>query len=418
VNAVLLLVGLLVLSYLGSFLVAGRTVRGAGLPSGVEYAALGFVLGPQALDIVGADTLAAFEPVVQVAIGWLAFAVGLDFGYAGEKRVRVSSLALGTLSAVLTGGAAAAATWLLMRHMDVGLGRMDRLLLIGGIGVACSETTRQAVRWVIQRHGARGPLSDRLNELAHTDDLLPLLAVAILFAMEPTRSVSVAVPLRDWPAITVGLGLLLGLGATLLLRSELRLEDAWGLLFGVSLIGIGASARLSLSTLTASFFMGLSLSMCSRHRRDLRALVAPTERPVLLPALLLAGARLDFRASAALPAIAAAAIGARAAAKIVVGWLLAAVAPRARKGGVFVGLSMFSSGALAMSVGLAFAMRFPGPVGDTVLAVSVLAATVGEFVGPVRLRRTLQVAGEIDVGRTAVGPAVLVPAGQDLGPHA
>ena len=38
-NAVLILVGLLVLSYLGSFLVTGRSVRG-GLPSGVEYAAL------------------------------------------------------------------------------------------------------------------------------------------------------------------------------------------------------------------------------------------------------------------------------------------------------------------------------------------------------------------------------------------
>ena len=53
-NAVLLLMGLLVLSYLGSFLVGGRTVRGAGLPSGIEYVALGFVLGPQVLDMVGA----------------------------------------------------------------------------------------------------------------------------------------------------------------------------------------------------------------------------------------------------------------------------------------------------------------------------------------------------------------------------
>jgi hypothetical protein len=41
VNAVLLLTGLLVLAYLGSFLVGGRTVRGAGLPSGVEFVALG-----------------------------------------------------------------------------------------------------------------------------------------------------------------------------------------------------------------------------------------------------------------------------------------------------------------------------------------------------------------------------------------
>jgi Kef-type K+ transport system membrane component KefB len=279
--------------------------------------------------------------------------------------------------------------------LHVGAAGVDRILLAGGVGAACAETTRHAVRWVIERHGARGPLADRLNELAHADHLLPLLAIAVLFALEPTRNVAVPMPLRDWPAITVGLGLLLGAGATLLLRSELRLEDAWGLLFGVSLIGIGAAARLALSTLAASFFAGLALSLLSRHGRELREMVAPSERPVLLPALLLAGARLDFRASSALPWIAAAAIGARIVAKVVVGWVLAASSRPARKGGVFVGLSLLSSGALAMSIGLAFALRFPGAVGDTVLVIAVLSATVGEFVGPVRMRRTLELAGEI-----------------------
>jgi hypothetical protein len=395
VNGVLVLTGLLVLSYLGSFLVADRTVSGAGLPSGVEYVALGFVLGPRALDIVGGDTLSAFQPAVQVAIGWLAFTVGVDFGYAGERPVRGSSLALGALGAVVTGGAVAAATWLTVQRFHVGATTTERVLLAGGIAAACSETTRHAVRWVIERHGARGPLADRLNELAHVDHLLPLVAIAVLFALEPTRSVAVRIPLRDWPALTIGLGLLLGAGAALLLRSELRLEDAWGLLFGVTLIGIGASARLSLSALTASFVAGVAVSMLSRHGNELRVMLAPTERPVLLPALLLAGAHLDFRASPALVWIAGAAIGARVVAKIVLGWVLAAASPPARKGGALVGLSLLSSGALAMSIGLAFALRFPGLVGDTVLVVAVLSATVGEFVGPVRLRRTLQAAGEI-----------------------
>ncbi len=395
-NAVLLLMGLLVLSYLGSFLVSGRSARGVGLPSGVEYAALGFILGPRALDIVGAETLAAFEPVVQVALGWLAFAVGLDFGYAGERRVRGGSLALGSLGALLTGGATAAAAWSVAMRLHVGSTGTERVLLAGGIGAACSETTRHTVRWVVERHAARGPLAERLNELAHADDLLPLCAVAVLFALEPTGGVVVELPLRDWPVLTVGMGLLLGAGAALLMRSELRLENAWGLLFGVALIGIGASARLGLSTLTASFFAGLSTSVLSRHGRQLRSMVAPTERPVLLPALLLAGARLDFGAGSALPWIAAAAIGARILAKIVIGWALAAAAPAARKGGVLIGLSLLSSGPLSISIGLVFALRFPGAIGDTVLVVAVLSATVGEFVGPARLRRTLQMAGEIE----------------------
>jgi Kef-type K+ transport system membrane component KefB len=223
-----------------------------------------------------------------------------------------------------------------------------------------------------------------------------LLAVAILFALEPTRNVAVRLPLRDWPALTVGLGLVLGAGAALLVRSDMPQDDTWAVLFGVSLIAIGTSARLALSTLTASFFMGLAVSVLSRHRRDLRAMVAPTERPVLLPALLLAGARLDFRASPALPWIAGAAIGGRIVAKVVVGWVLAVISKPARKAGPLVGLSLMSSGALAMCIGLAFALRFPGAIGDTVLVVAAVSATVGEFVGPARLRAALQASGEID----------------------
>ncbi len=258
-NAVLLLMGLLVLAYLGSFLVSGRTVRGMGLPSGIEYVALGFLLGPQALDLVAGDTLVSFEPVVHVALGWLAFAVGLDFGFSGDKRVSVGSLVLGTVSSLLTGGAVGAAAWFAMLRLHLGMTPADRILLAGGVGAACSETTRHAVRWVVDRHSASGPLADRLNEVAHADDFFPLLAVAVLFALEPTRHVIVRMPLRDWPAITVALGLLLGGGAALLVRSELRLEDTWGVLFGVTLIAIGTSERLGLSTLTAAFFVGIAV---------------------------------------------------------------------------------------------------------------------------------------------------------------
>lgn len=395
-NAVFLLMGLLVLSYLGSFLMTRRTGGGAGLPSGVEFAALGFVMGPQVLDVVSAKDLTAFEPVVQVAIGWLAFAVGIDFGFAAHKRVRAGSLLLGSLGALLTGGAVATATWFAMTLRHVGFTGPERILLAGGIGAACSETTRYAVRWVAEGYRARGPLLDRLNELAHADSLFPLVAVAVLFAFEPTRSVAVHVPLRDWPAITLGLGLLLGAGAAMLLRAEMPVEDTWGVLFGVSLLAVGVATRLGLCALTTTFFMGLAVSALSGHSEELRAMVRPTERPVLLPALLLAGARLDFRATPALPWIAAAAIGARFAAKIVVGGALAVASKPARRGGPLVGLSLMSSGALAMCIGLAFALHFPNALGDTVLVTAVLSAVVGEFVGPVRLRRALRAAGEIE----------------------
>jgi hypothetical protein len=42
-------------------------------------------------------------------------------------------------------------------------------------------------------------------------------------------------------------------------------------------------------------------------------------------------------------------------------------------------------------------------VGDTVLVVAAVGATVGEFVGPARLRSALQAAGEIEEPPAAAG---------------
>jgi hypothetical protein len=396
----MLLMGLLVLSYLGNLLVTRRTTSGAGLPSGVEYVALGFVLGPHALALVGADSLQSFEPLVQVALGWLSFIRGLDFGIAGHRRVRTGSLALATLGSVVTAAAVGYATWFVLGRVRGGVAGVDRILLAGGLGAACSETTRHAVRWVVDRHGAQGPLADRMNEIAHADAAFPLLALAVLFAFDPSHGVATPMPLRDWPLATIVLGSAIGTGAALLLRGEMELEDTWAALFGVSLIAVGMSTRLALSTLTVCFFMGIATSAFSRHRDELREMVTPTERPVLLPALLLAGARIDFRAIPPLAWIAAAVIGARIVAKVVFGWTLAIASPAARKAGPLLGLSLMSSGALSISIGLAFALRFPGPVGDTVLAVAAVSATVGEFLGPLRLRRALLGAGEIKEIRT------------------
>jgi hypothetical protein len=48
-----------------------------------------------------------------------------------------------------------------------------------------------------------------------------------------------------------------------------------------------------------------------------------------------------------------------------------------------------------MAVGLSFALRFPGVVGDTILLTVAVVTVFGEFVGPGRLRAALMRAGEI-----------------------
>jgi uncharacterized protein (DUF2062 family) len=88
-------------------------------------------------------------------------------------------------------------------------------------------------------------------------------------------------------------------------------------------------------------------------------------------------------------------------------------APKSVAPALAVGL--MPSGALSVTLGLAFQSRFPGVAGDTVLALSVGLAIAGEVVGPSALRRALGRAGELTPVRNGadaeVPPEHAIPEG-------
>src|SRR5688572_29048518 len=174
VSAIALLMGLLVLSYLGSLLVGLGKKRG-GLPSGVEFIGLGFIVGPHALGVLDRPIIAEFEPVVQGALGWLAFVIGLDFGRVEGRRVKTANTILGLACALLTGGIVGFAVWqTLHRVPHAWIDDTNILILAAGAGAVCAETaSRHAVEWVQDRWNAKGPISRLLIDMGSADDLAP-----------------------------------------------------------------------------------------------------------------------------------------------------------------------------------------------------------------------------------------------------
>lgn len=393
VTAVVVL--LLLLSFVGTQLVRGRST--SGLPSGVEYLGLGFAVGPHALGLVDRDTLAALHPLVEVAIAWLLFIVGLDFGRVGSRRARPLVMVLGVAGATATGVAVAAAVyWATTRFGLGGLDRGARRLLAVGSGIALAETTRIAIRWVVTRAASSGPIGNFLIEMASADDLAPVLALGALFAVMPHEGAAIALAWPAWLALTVALGAVLGLVAAVLLRDSEGTE-LWAGIFGTLLFAVGLSWAAKLSTLLVTCVVGMAMALASPARAELRAMVAPTERAVLLPVLLLAGIRIDlapFDGHRSLWLVLAVGLAVRVLAKWAVGQLMRALSPELRGAGASLGLGMVSLGPVAISAAYAFAGRFPGTVGDFVLVLAVAGAVLGEIASPVTLHRVLVRAGE------------------------
>lgn len=399
-SAIALLMGLLVLSYLGTLLVGGRAAR--GLPSGIEYLGLGLAVGPDALGLLDRGIIAEFEPIVQVGLGWLAFVVGLDFGRVDGRRVRKGALAIGVGCAVMTGVVVAGVTHVALSRAPIaGLTRHDALLLAAGAGAVCAETTRAAVQWVARRWTARGPVTDLLVELASADDFAPLVAAGAIFAFEPTAGLSVQLPAVSWFVVSVALGALLGTVTALLLRGA-EGYAAWGALIGTLLLGVGTAVRFGMCTIFVTFVMGIALAGVSPSRRALRRMVRPTERSVLYPMLLLAGARLEARTileSKALLALVAVVLLARIAGKLASGVLVNMAMRAARPAGPALGVVLLASGPVSTSCAFVFALRFPGVVGDTLLVCAAASGLLGELVSTLALRRLLDHAGEVAEAR-------------------
>lgn len=407
-DGIWLLLGLLLLAYLGSNLVSGRAIRGFGLPSGAEYLVLGFALGPHVLDVLGRSLAHTFEPVVLVGTGWLALVIGVSYVRVANRYIAPKRAVTGVLLGLVSCGAVSAAVYFVAPYC--GFSGFTQTAIALGMGACASATTRHSVRWVVERHGARGPLADFAADAARASALVPPLALTVLFALAPGGSLP-SVPVAGRALITLGFGAGLGLIAALLLGRDFRRDESWGVLLGTGLLCVGAADRAGLSLLGAMIAMGLVLAL-SRHRLDIKAMLTPTEKPVLLPVTVLAGAYVNLKLPIAVFLLVGVAVLAKILARVLVGAVLSA--GPARGTAADFGLSMLASGGFTVAAALAFSTRVPGVASDAVLLFAVVSTVLGEWIGPAALRRSLNRAGELhaveanEVGRPSDAPVKLV----------
>jgi hypothetical protein len=408
VSALQALFILLLVAYVGGFLMGGRGIRGLGLPSGSEWLVLGIAASPGALGVLSGSEVSSFAPLALLATGWIALLVGLEFGVDGDRRIRAAGLALGILSGLLGFVGVAAAVWTVLRFVPAASAALrspgDHTLVVVGIAVALTDTSRHLVRWAAERLCARGPVLERVADVALTDDVVPIAIVGLLVSIDSSRGVP-ALPIAGFP-----LGALLGVACALLLGRELRVASFWGLLFGFSLLATGLSEQLDLPSVSAGFALGLALALASPLRREARTLASSVEGAVILPALFLAGVRSTV-ITGPLLWIVGAAIAARLATAVLTAGMVAATFPATRRGGGALALAFFPVGPLGIAIALSVNLRYPGAAGDLVLATTVAAAIAGEFIGPPALRRALRRAGELGAAPAAEAAVDRAPEG-------
>ena len=199
-------------------LMLSRVAKTLQLPAVTAYLVAGILVGPYCLGALGIEGLGfvsmadvkSYSLISEVALGFIAFAIGNEFRLSHLKQTGKQATVIGIFQAVFT--------TLLVDAVLIGLhfAMPDKLPLPAAIvlGAVASATAPAATLMVVRQYKAKGPLTDILLPIVALDDAVGLVLFATSFgvakAMLSAGGISLISVLVE-PLLEVILSLLLGL---------------------------------------------------------------------------------------------------------------------------------------------------------------------------------------------------------------
>lgn len=174
-------------------LLVSRLVKPLKLPAVTGYLVAGILIGPYCLgrinlpegfDVIGmlhsTEGIEALSIVSQVALGFIAFAIGTEFEMKNLRKIGKQAMTIGVLQAVVTMLVVDAA--LIGLHFILGedVLPLSVAIILGAIATA---TAPAATLMVVKQYKAKGPLTNILLPVVALDDAVGLIAFAVSFGV-------------------------------------------------------------------------------------------------------------------------------------------------------------------------------------------------------------------------------------------
>ncbi len=176
---------------LSAGLFMSRVVKPLKLPAVTGYLVAGILIGPYCLGRLGIDgfgfvsteQVSAMSIINDVALGFIAFAIGDEFRLEQLKKTGKAATIIGILQAVFTTLLVDAA--LVGLHFILG---EDKLPLSSAIilGAIASATAPAATLMVVRQYKAKGKLTNLLLPIVALDDAVGLIIFAVSFGFAKT----------------------------------------------------------------------------------------------------------------------------------------------------------------------------------------------------------------------------------------
>ncbi len=209
---------LLSLSFaLGAGLLLSRIAKPLGLPSVTSYLVAGILIGPYCIGRLGIEgigftsmeSVKSFELFSQVALGFIAFAIGNEFRLSQLKKIGGKATFIGIVQALVATLLVDAA--LIGLHFVLGEEKLPLSMAIT-LGAVAAATAPAATLMVVRQYKAKGKLTDLLLPIVAIDDAVGLIIFAVSFGISKAiehGEVSIKAIILE-PIIEIVCSLLLG----------------------------------------------------------------------------------------------------------------------------------------------------------------------------------------------------------------
>ena len=402
-----------------SGLLLSRLAKKVKLPAVTAYLISGVLIGPFVLGAIGipgigitAEQIESFGLISDLALGFIAFAMGNEFRLAQLKKIGKQATVIGVVQALFT--------TVVVDAVLIGLHFLmpDKLSLSAAVVLAsvATATAPAATLMVVKQYKAKGPVTDVLLPVVALDDAVGLVVFAISFGVAKSISTGtvdvlsvILEPLLE-VVLSLGLGFIMGLLFTLCekyfhSRSKRMAVSVTFVMMTVAISSLKfdiGGIHIGFSSLLACMMLGTVFCNMCEVSEELMDRADRWTTPILILFFVISGAELELSvfADVAVVIVGIVYIIARSIGKYFGANISAKMVKSDPNIVKYLGITLLPQA--GVSLGMAIKAIELGPDGAIVRNITLFAVLIYEIVGPFLTKIALTKAGDIkEEGRTS-----------------
>lgn len=286
---ILLLLSVVSVGYVITHVAVERLSRRFAIAGGIEYVALGVVLGPL-LGIFDAAMLQDVRPLLLLGAGALGMLAGLELG-PGEAQPGAwrAAISITVCTALTVIGAPLGLAWLLGYDVQSDQAWTGTLLLVGIVALGSDGSV---VHTVARTIGARGSALNIGVAVATRVRALATIGFGLLYAAldkQATLALREPIEIAQALGLELGAGVVLGLLFGVIVHRKLDDRTLLTVVLGMVLLAGGLAFSLGGSAIFVNFVAGLTFARTSPFGGEATRMMRSIKQPFVIALFFFAG---------------------------------------------------------------------------------------------------------------------------------